>query len=146
MRIFIVIVSLVEIFHESCWAQLIIQPFSDYTTKRSNPIEFRSNTTQSAQQILQNLIDIFKFSRSDIKWFEVHFSIRSIELIYPKSWSHARQLKRCVLGMRFKHAPSKSAAIKLEFDSQVRSRYDANSRSVVCNHPSRPSSGMPTER
>lgn len=129
-------------------AQLVIEPFEDWmsqllavkTTK--TPMTLKNDTN-----LIANLMDIFKLSRRDVKWLEMSFSLSSMELIYPKSLTMVRKLKRCVVGVNFRHTPMRSAAIKFEFDDQVRARYDEHSRTIVCTNPSRPANqGIPTER
>lgn len=113
---------------------------------RSASLDTTTNTMNYVK-LVNSIMEIFKLSRNDIRWFEAHFNLKSIELLYPKSVSVARQLKRCVLGVKFRVNPARSAAIKLEFDQQVRARFDERTRMVVCNHPMRPAqNGMPTEK
>ena len=138
-------------------AQLVIEPFnSGVATKRllssshrniNNNMSLTSFSSPNSNKLISQLMDIFKFSRSDMRWFEAHFSLNSLELLYPKTVLNIRQLKRCVLGVNFRLNPSRSAAIKLEFDHQVRARFDDRSRTVVCSsYSNRPANGMPTEK
>lgn len=135
--------------------QLHIQPLNSGNSHRHhqyphvssrNRSSAKSPNSATSDKLIVSLMDIFKLSRQDVKWFDTHFVLRSLELLYPKSLSQARQLKRCVLGVRFRQRSNRAAAIKLEFDQQVRARFNERSRTVLCNHPSRPVQGMPTER
>lgn len=138
-------------------AQLVIEPFnsggaikrpllSSHRNNHNNTSMTGSSSTNS-NKLISQLMDIFKFSRSDMRWFEAHFSLNSLELLYPKTVLNIRQLKRCVLGVNFRLNPSRSAAIKLEFDHQVRARFDDRSRTVVCSsYSNKPVNGMPTEK
>jgi hypothetical protein len=99
----------------------------------------KNNNNQLVSSIL---VDIFKISRADLRWLESQFNLKTIELIYPKSVNAVRSLKRCVIGVKFKLKPAQSAAIKLEFDQQVRARFDDHSHLVTCGT----THGVPTER
>lgn len=148
--------------------QLVIQPFDNsgqlriahtgksrffatnknLTTAISSPETNRLNAAANHAKLVAAIMEIFKLSRNDMRWFEAHFQLRSLELLYPRSVSMIRQLKRCVLGLKFRLNPARSAAIKLELDNQVRARFDEQARAVVCNHPLRPVApgSMPTEK
>lgn len=128
--------------------QLIIQPVNNnikyYNNKHSSFSDVSANNNNN--QLLSQVVNIFHISRADLRWFESYFQLKSLELLYPKTLAMIHHLKRCVLGVKFRANPNRGAAIKLEFDQQVRARFDGRSRTVVCSNPSRPVYGTPTEK
>jgi serine/threonine protein kinase len=96
------------------------------------------------RQLLQSIVQIFQISKKDLPFFDTNFNLNTIELIYPASLQNVKEMRRCVLGMKFKRMKN-SAAIKLEFDSSVRARYDDQQRVIRCNNQGY-LNGMPTER
>ncbi|CAF0959295.1 unnamed protein product [Brachionus calyciflorus] len=108
----------------------------------NNKKSYQTNSKKS--NLFNTIIEVFKLSNKDITYLESQFNFNSLELIYPKSLDRLRQMKRGVLGTKFKKDNSKLVAIKFEFDGAVRARYDKGTRLINCNYNN--IKGDPTEK
>ena len=90
-----------------------------------------SSPKRSKSPVMSQIMQVFPVYRQERTKLVREFAMDSAELIYPASMEAVKKIRRCVLGTRLKKN-SRPVVIKLEYDRDVRARYNAQSNSITC--------------